>query len=397
MTKMMKLKIMRPDDSGRTYDTYIGMSGFPHSFSNRRHRFNNSMTIHRGYNHDAHEPTIASIKEWLGQALGIISRGRGKETFVGYIHIGNEENPAILAMMKTETRYSLNGIMSSKDTILTAISRTIFKSCFTDDPNELIKTAWQNVKLPESISYALENRVPFHWYKKGVRIDVRLNVKLIDEEECALEISDGIWAPISIKNLNTMLNFYWHGKQRGSWKFLSPKKLWKRLLNKEPTEAQIHLMLAFLEQNRTSKIVEERAKELMVSLQEQYPDRIKIIEQEGRTNMVIRGKVADWVLTDSTYKSNIQAVSTYVYKYIEDEEARTYYNGFLGGPICIDNMTRHSSLGDQFAARAMALLNDDITMKIVSTIRNYLNKEEHIKGQTIHRIDFDNLGFFKGK
>ena len=246
MVEMCKLLIMKPDDSGRTYDTNIGTSGFPN-----RYRNNRSMTIHRAYNSNAHEPTIESIKSWLVDYLGINSRGRGKEPFIGYIHIGNKENPAILAMMKTETRYSLNGIMASKDTVITAISRTIFKSCFTNEPNELIKTAWQNVKLPESISYALENRMPFHWYKKGVKIDVRLNVKLIDEEECALEISDGIWAPITIKNLNTMLNFYWRGKQRGSWKFLSPKKLWKRLLNKEPTEAQLHLMLAFLEQKRT--------------------------------------------------------------------------------------------------------------------------------------------------
>ena len=392
MVEMSILQIMKPDDSGRTYNTNIGRSGFPNISYGQR-----GMTIHRGYDSNAHEPTIEAIKTWLGGYLGINSRGRGKEPFVGFIHMGDTENPAILAVMKTETRYSLNGIMASKDIILTAIARTIFKSCFTNEPNELIRTAWQNVKLPESISYALENRMPFHWYKKGVRIDVRLNVKLIDEEECALEISDGVWAPISIKNLNTLLNFYWHGKQRGSWKFLSPKKLWMRLLNKEPTEAQLNLMIAFLEQNRTSKIVEERAKELMISLQEQYPNRIKIIEQEGRTNMVVRGKVADWVLTDSTYKSNIQAVSTYVFNYIEDPEQRNYYEGWLGGPICIDNMTKHSSLGDQFAARAMALLNDNITLTIISTIKNYLKDDEHIEGQVAHRVDFNNLPFFKGK
>ena len=113
--------------------------------------------------------------------------------------------------------------------------------------------------------------------------------------------------------------------------------------------------------------------------------------------MVVRGKVADWVLTDSTYKSNIQAVSTYVYNYIEDPEQQNYYEGWLGGPICIDNMTKHSSLGDQFAARAMALLNDNITISIVSTIKSYLKDDEHIEGQETHRVDFDNLPFFKGK
>ena len=88
--------------------------------------------------------------------------------------------------------------------------------------------------------------------------------------------------------------------------------------------------------------------------------------------MFVRGKMADWVLTDSTYKSSIQSVSTYVYYYSEYEDDRSYAEGWLAGPICIDNMTKHSSLGDQFAARAFALLNDAMTIQLVSTINHYL-------------------------
>ena len=42
------------------------------------------------------------------------------------------------------------------------------------------------------------------------------------------------------------------------------------------------------------------------------------------------------------------------------------------GPICIDNMAPDSPLGDQFAARALALLNDRFTITIVNTIKRYL-------------------------
>ena len=42
------------------------------------------------------------------------------------------------------------------------------------------------------------------------------------------------------------------------------------------------------------------------------------------------------------------------------------------GPICIDNMARGSSVGDQFVARALALLNDTVTVKIVNTIGRFL-------------------------
>ena len=56
------------------------------------------------------------------------------------------------------------------------------------------------------------------------------------------------------------------------------------------------------------------------------------------------------------------------------------------GPICIDNMSAGSSVGDQFVARALALLNDTLTVKIVSTIKRYLcNNENSI------RVDFDEM------
>ena len=58
----------------------------------------------------------------------------------------------------------------------------------------------------------------------------------------------------------------------------------------------------------------------------------------------------------------------------------------MEGPICIDNMSGGSSLGDQFVARALALLNDTLTVKIVSTIKRYLcNNENSI------RVDFDEM------
>ena len=56
------------------------------------------------------------------------------------------------------------------------------------------------------------------------------------------------------------------------------------------------------------------------------------------------------------------------------------------GPICIDNMSEGSSLGDQFAARAFALLNDTMTIKMVNTIKRYL-----IAPENTNRKDFDEM------
>ena len=52
-----------------------------------------------------------------------------------------------------------------------------------------------------------------------------------------------------------------------------------------------------------------------------------------------------------------------------------FAGGQLIGPICIDNIHRNSSKGDQFAARAMALLNDKMTVAMVNTIKSYIPKE----------------------
>ena len=68
-----------------------------------------------------------------------------------------------------------------------------------------------------------------------------------------------------------------------------------------------------------------------------------------------------------------------------------FYNGTLRGPICIDNIHDNSSVGDQYAARALALLNDEVTLKLVYTIAKYLPKPVR-NGEIESRFDdFDNL------
>jgi hypothetical protein len=161
-----------------------------------------------------------------------------------------------------------------------------------------------------------------------------------------------------------------------------------------PTTGQLKVMKAFLKQNRTQDIVEKRAEELMHDLTKQYPDRIKMESRGDQTWMYVRGKIADWVLRDKGMKGGIQDVSTYVFfKTTEDiyapSGAITIQEGFLSGPICIDNMTTGSSVGDQFAARAIALMNDIITVARVNTIKRYIEGLE--EGQKRHRFDWNEL------
>lgn len=395
-----RLQIGKPDDSGTFSTTFVKFVGTNDGEEKWRSRYNTSniMTGHIYPNQyrNNHEPTITAINSWIEAKCGLDRKGISNFSYTIYI---GAVNPLMLLFNKIGTRYHLMGEMASKETILTAISRTIYRSCFSNDSNELYTTMLHHLRLPENVSYALENRAPFHWYKKGIKIDVRFNVKMISDNECAMEISDGIWAPLTIKNLNTYMNFYWRGKEQGSWKYLSPRKLWSKLLKEEPNSNQLNLMLNFLEQNRTDEMVENRASSLLTDLAEQYSDRIKVLWYEsGDSNalrakaLFVRGKLADWVITDNAYKSEIQAVSTYVFsKEVSNTGKRKFQDGYLGGPICIDNMSKNSSVGDQFAARAFALLNDNLTVARVNTVNRYL-LTTHVVGQTIHRIDEEKFG-----
>ena len=127
--------------------------------------------------------------------------------------------------------------------------------------------------------------------------------------------------------------------------------------------------------------------------------------------MVVRGKLCDWIIIDSEYKTQIQKVKTFVYISDEaldrgdNEMRRTYgysssdnhrlpnsegYSGMLRGPICIDNIHTNSSLGDQYVARALALLNDKTTIELVNTIRRDIPKII-LDGVMESRLDYDGL------
>jgi hypothetical protein len=132
-------------------------------------------------------------------------------------------------------------------------------------------------------------------------------------------------------------------------------------------------MIAFLQQNRKQDIVEQRAYELINEMVEQNPERLFPVwnSENQLSTLIVKGRDYDWKLESRNYKqTGTQDVSTYVYQpSLTSEEVE------WKGPICIDNANNDSSIGDQFAARAMALLNDHLTIQIVSTIKSYIKGE----------------------
>lgn len=411
----VRLAISTVDDSDNRhytdvdiYSTYQLKGGYPirnYRADNGRHEL--FCSAHRGITKG--EPLIEGIKYTLSGILGWGSRSRWNSApndfKVAFVLPNN--NNATFMVEKNDPYYKLMSQRMTKKNLMTALCRALYRSCFEEDSQVLTIYLFRMIMLPENVSYVLENRTPFWFFDVETRekVEVRLNTQMIDNDMAALEISDGVWGPISVKDLDVFVNYFHHGQTRArKWAYMSPKKLWKELMGENPSSSQEKLMVEFLCQNRTQDIVENRAKELMQSLTVRYPDRIRLLDVKNEYGnfvaMLVRGKKADWIIVDSNYKTQIQKVKTFVYIHRdfipENDTGREssnsgldFFGGKLKGPICIDNVHTNSSLGDQYAARGLALLNDNVTIKLVNTIGRYLPKSLKEDDDAVSRFPLD--------
>lgn len=384
----MKLSIKKPDDSNEVYSCQITCETFA---------FPDGTTVN--YIRSEKDPIQAGLFQYWKHILSprkkfnyrMFHRGFS-EQFHHIVFI--EQCPIVLS--REGIRYHLNGKSYSLSTICSALARITYKACFEKDGAKLLSALYSTLDLPENVQYCLENRAPFHFFVDFEKQEVRLNVVQIDDKMLAMEISDGVWGEITPKQLDSYCNFYLHGKKRGSWKYLSPKTLYTKLMGREPADSELKVMVAFLMQNRMKDIVDARALELVADMLVQHKGRLvaEYDDENVLTTLLVRGKHYDWKLTNNRYKSGIQMVSTFVWQprkeSITDENGKVIGSEMVEpqwrGPICIDNMAEGSPLGDQFATRALALLNDFHTIKIVNTIRSYLAAEPNE-----YRVDNDEL------
>lgn len=207
-------------------------------------------------------------------------------------------------------------------TICSALARLTYKSCFENSPEVLLSHLYSTLNLPENVKYCMENRAPFHFYDDYLKIDVRLNVVQIDDKLLAMEISDGVWGEITSQQLDTYCNFYVHGKSRGSWKRLSPESLYFRLMGKKPSSSELAVMIAFLKQNRMQDIVDERAMQLVRDMVIQHRGRlIPTYDKSGTLEqLIVKGQHYDYKLTNNSFKSGIQMVSTYIWQPVAERQ-----------------------------------------------------------------------------
>lgn len=383
----MKLQIKKPMDTNEFYTTILSGSVLYDSGFRVRDGHTHVQNIRplTTNHHDIMHHAIASFfKDMMGTRTNRRYSSRGlPPTYTGTLLIGG----CPIFIERKNGRISLNGTSLSLEQAADSLARVAYRSCFITDTEDLMKFMYSTLTMPENIRYVLENRLPYYFYADYERHDVRVNVQRTGNSTCAVEISDGLWGEITFKELDKYCNFYIHNKKRSNWKYVSPANLFNRLVGRKPSEAELELMIAFLQQNRKQDIVEERALSLIKDMVEQNPDKLfPVWEGDDLSALFVKGKGHDWKLTNTGYKEGTQLVSTFVWE--KQSASPISEENTLGwrGPICIDNMSRNSSVGDQFAARAMALMNDTFTMSIVSTIRSYIKSEENE-----NRIDINEM------
>ena len=423
----LTIEIRKPDDSGGVWRTKLSS---PFIIRQR------NMTLYN--DRGAKDPIHKALTDFFKGALKRKKAGQyyRRMTHNVFSFPSGDFNEVMnigscpIAIGRIGNRLTVNGQKENLSTIASALARVALKAAFEKDAGKLLKSLYSALSIPEDVKYCLENKVPFHFYSDFVRTDVRLNCQQISDSEIAIEVSDGVWGTMTLKELEYFCSFYLHDKKRSKkWMFISPELLYERTVGTKPTVAERKVMIEFMKQNRQQDIVESRAKQLVRDMAKKYPNRLKVIyEDDEPVTMYVRGKGWDWKLTNNKFKSDIQMVSTFVYspsiseqafneaiqkwdvackeieqqnaEYIEmyadtcTEEELTLQpypempvrEGDWRGPICIDNMTGGSSLGDQFVARALALLNDTMTIKIINTIRRYINCNENE-----YRVEMDEM------
>ena len=180
-------------------------------------------------------------------------------------------------------------------------------------------------------------------------------------------------------------------------------------------------MNAFHGQNRTQDIVEKRAQSLLYELETEHPNKIfKVDFHDGsgkREGLIVRGVLSDWLLMDNHRRNTHQQVDTYSLtgKVLEKIEGNApmaknhlvanstrgwklkdgkpipheKYIVSFSGTVCIDTLHGGTSLGDQLASRALALMNDKNTRKMLKTLEPYLRSEDR------YRLTDEDIGYIK--
>ena len=152
------------------------------------------------------------------------------------------------------------------------------------------------------------------------------------------------------------------------------------------------MMTAWLLQNRTDVIVEERAFELLENMDKTYdeislvnvknpvfsPDELKGLSERYDFGLLIHGSLGDWLVYPNSRGGGSQRCSAVFYG----------DDGKIHGPFCIDDVNSKNVTGDQIATRAMLLKNDKMALQMVSTLREVKSTNFRLSKRLINNAKY---------
>ena len=338
-----------------------------------------------------HDPILESMKSKVSAVFMSPRRGYSEydDDWLAYFSWKYKGETVTVSLSKTNGLFALNNVKKNKEDCASALSKIILYGTTNRDADRLREYVRKNVTYSQNIIYALENRTPYWFFKEGQKIECRINMQLIDDNEIALEISDGIWGSMKVKDANIFINSYRSNSTRSKkWSNLSPMKLFKAVMRREPSESEHKLMVAWLMQNRTSKMVEDRATVLLKEMTDKYDDMFLLDAAKAKAHLgispcdkygyavLVKGKLGDWIIYKNQNSSRFQRVSAVYVKGMKKYD----------GPFCIDNLHDNSSIGDQIASRAMILKNDEQAKTMIHTLARVETTNYRLSLDTINEV-----------
>lgn len=387
-------------------------------------------TAYRGYryyrnrgsnDHTVNQGTDQSVNYFAKTAIKTLNNALKRTNVVTFYN-----RNAVIIVQSFEKKMYLNGHKVTKQKLNAIIPSLLMRLPITSSQEELVKFIDTIVDTDPVITNAIVNKIEYTFFNKGQAVTTLLNIEKTGKEHSAIELYEGVWVDFKDTQMKSFINSCRGNKN----KFLgvSPEELYYLSRKELLTNSQIQVVYAFLEQNRKSSLVQQRSMELFKDLTTRFKGRIfekGFIANTGDNSptasttaqtMAVRGKQLDWMVVDKGYKQGRQDVSTYAIIPLRNWRVNVLSNGnydihrlepesglfnntslrqimiddrgveyVFVGPICIDQANMNVSLGDQFAARSMALLNDVHSFSQISTLRSMEQYKPEI------RVDWDEL------
>ena len=345
----------------------------------------------RHYHDEHYWNQIADTMHRLFMHLGRTEYAKSSE--MTYITFRYKDGDATIILRKDGNKYILNGVKKNQKDVAMALAKIIAFGAQNRSCRLMNQYMERNILYSSNILHALENRTPYWFYVDGRKTNVKINTKLIGQDEIAFEISENIWASTDLNNANIFIDCYKNGATRSKrWANISPSNLWYNLFETHPTEAEMNMMTAWLLQNRTDVIVEERAFELLENMDKTYdeislvnvknpvfsPDELKGLSERYDFGLLIHGSLGDWLVYPNSRGGGSQRCSAVFYG----------DDGKIHGPFCIDDVNSKNVTGDQIATRAMLLKNDKMALQMVSTLREVKSTNFRLSKRLINNAKY---------